>query len=466
MIQSSISEIPILSTFNPKIIPYQFKVIQDIRKNFDYSKGVHEIMLSGSIGSAKSILMAHIVVTHCLLNARAQACIGRRSMPDLKDTILQEILDHIQDDLIEGTDFFYNKSQASIHFANGSEIISRSWADKNYRKARSLKLSLLAIEEITENSSDEFLGFYKEYRARVGRRPWIKENIVIGATNPDAPSHSAYEYFINRGNEYKKSKLFKKGEIATRHTYYSVTTDNPFLPEWYIEQLKETFTEKECRRMIYGEWLELAAEIIYYAFSDELNVIEDYHFDYSRPVYISYDFNIGIGKPMSCILFQYIDGIFYCFDECVIHGSRTEDTLEDMQARGLLDRSVEYVIMGDASGKHNDTRTKKTDYSIIDYFFANGGYNHSLNVPICNPPVRTRHIIVNGALKNANNNSKVKIVKKRCPTLIKGLRLSKLKKGSGYIEDDSDEYQHITTALGYAIVKLLKVKKKSKISTW
>jgi len=256
-------------------------------------------------------------------------------------------------------------------------------------------------------------------------------------------------------------KLIQRGEIDTRHVYYSVTTDNPFLPQWYIEQLKNTFTEKECRRMIYGEWLELASEVIYYAFSDELNVIDDYKLDRSSPIYITYDFNIGLGKPMSAALFQFINGVFYFFDECVIHGSRTEDTLDDLQARELLDYSMEYVIMGDAAGKHNDTRTKRTDYSIIDNFLSKNGYRHSLNIGMSNPPVRTRHIIVNGALKNANNETRIKIVKNRCPVLIKGLRLTKLKKGSGYIEDDSDEFQHITTAIGYAIVRLLKKKKKS-----
>jgi hypothetical protein len=42
-------------------------------------------------------------------------------------------------------------------------------------------------------------------------------------------------------------------------------------------------------------------------------------------------------------------------------------------------------------------------------------------------------------------------VYKKAATLDEGMRLTKLRPGSQYIEDDSKRYQHITTALGYAV---------------
>ena len=89
------SSTPTLTEFNPNLIPYQYDVIKDIRTAYNYNLGVHELMLSGSVGSAKSLLMAHLVVTHCLANSGAVALIGRKAMPQLKDTLLQMILDHI-----------------------------------------------------------------------------------------------------------------------------------------------------------------------------------------------------------------------------------------------------------------------------------------------------------------------------------------------------------------------------------
>ena len=436
------TSIPNLVEFDPKAVPYQYRVIKDIRKNFDYSKGVHEILLSGSVGSAKSLLLAHLAVTHCLNNNNARLCLARKAMPDLKDTIWSMIFEHIGDCLVEGVDYTYTVSPPKITFiASGSEIICRSWSDKRYKKLRSLPLSAAIVEELTENDNKEFEGFYKELFSRVGRLPHVKETFIACATNPDSPAHAAYEYFITSKN-------------PLRHVYYSVTTDNPFLPPWYIENLKKTYTLQEARRMIYGEWIEIAADIIYYAFDQEMSIIPDYSPDSRYPIHLTYDFNIGAGKPMSCIFFQYIDSEFLFFDEIVIFSARTLDTLEEGVARGLINTRYRYIIMGDRGGKNSDTRYNRSDYDIIGKFLGAMDVEYEIDVPSRNPPVRKRHILVNGQLKNANGETHVKITE-RCETAIKGMRLARLKDGGQYIENDNDPFQHITTAMGYGIMRVL-----------
>lgn len=435
------SSTPSLTQFDPTIIPYQYTVINDIRARFDYSRGVHEVLLSGSVGSAKSILMAHLAVTHCLLYPGARLMLGRKAMPDLKDTILTKVLEHMEGDLLEGTDYNYNIQSGNIAFSNRSEIICRSWADNRYLKLRSLELSAAIIEELTENDNEEFEGFYKELRARVGRLPHIKESFICCATNPDSPAHSAYGYFI------------AAKDVPTRHVYYSVTSENPFLPKNYIDRLLETYTEREAQRMIYGRWVEIKAEAVYYAFSDD-NIINSYTVDPRYPVGLTWDFNIGSGKPMSMVLFQYIKEVFYFFEEIVIHGARTEDTLDEAHAKGLLKKTWHYTLDGDASGRHRDTRYNRSDYEIIEKYMASRDLVFENLVPGRNPPVRKRHILVNGQLKNAIGDTHIKITD-NCKVLIKGLRLTKLKKGGSYIEDDSDEYQHITTAMAYAVTRII-----------
>ena len=445
MLQST----PSLTEFDPTIIPYQYQVIEDIRKNFDYSNGKHEILLSGSVGSAKSILMAHIAVTHCLLYSGARVCLGRKALPDLKDTIFTKIIEHLDDERIkEGRDYTVNWTRASIKFSNGSEIISRSWADKKFKKFRSLELSALVIEELTENDS-EYKQFYIEASARVGRLQHVPESFIIAATNPDSPSHWAYEYFINSDNPF-------------RHVYYSVTTDNPFLPSWYIEQLKQQYDPKEAQRMIYGKWVSLISDVIYHQYDREGDTHFKKNIDWQVvpgvPIHICYDFNIGVGKPLSCCLFQYINGTFHFFDEIVIEGQRTQDSLEEMAARGLLDYPCTYIIHGDATGRHRDTRSRKSDYEIIENWLRNYHGKHGLirmqiDVPRANPPVRERHNKVNSVMRNEAGEVRLQIYK-RCKVLDKGFRLTHLKKGGQYIESE-DYYQHITTAAGYGILSVL-----------
>ena len=55
------SKVPTLTEFNPYKVPYQIKVLSLIRQEYNYNLGPLEILLSGSVGSAKSLLLAHII---------------------------------------------------------------------------------------------------------------------------------------------------------------------------------------------------------------------------------------------------------------------------------------------------------------------------------------------------------------------------------------------------------------------
>lgn len=434
---------PSLTEFDPDVIPFQKQVITDIRKNFDYKLGTHEILLSGSIGSSKSTLMAHVAITHCLFNSGARFLIGRLSMPALRATLYNKILEHIGSDLVQGKDFFVNQTTATIKFRNGSEIIARSWSDNQYFKMRSLELSGVAIEEAIENPDDKA---YMEIKMRVGRLPHVKENIIIAATNPGEPDSWIYKYFI------------ACEPSATKHVYYSLSEQNPFLSPQYIAQLKNDLDPMMCRRFLFGEWVSIQGEVIYYAYSRDHNFKnESYTPDPNHPIICSWDYNIGQDKPISMCVMQYINGVFHIFDEIVISGGRTANTLEELENKYYFSKSLKYIICGDASGKHRDTRNIRSDYDIITQWFQNHGLDYQYLVPIANPPVRTRHNLVNAYCLNANGQRRL-FVYKDCPTVDEGFRLTKLKKGANYIEDDSKHYQHVTTSAGYAVVALDKFK--------
>jgi PBSX family phage terminase large subunit len=421
-------------------------VVRLVRHEFDYSLGNLQILLSGSYGSAKSILMAHLCITHCLQNPGARACIARRALPDLKRTILKEILEHIENDLVEGTDYVYNRSESVIRFRNGSEIICMTWADKRYKKGRSLRLSFLLVEEIVENSLEDKEAF-DTLIARLRRIPHVKENVLIAATNPDSPGHWVYKHFID-------PNIAKK--FPNRYVFYSLTEQNPFLDKVYIEELKSGMSKKEADRYLRGQWIELRSNYIYYAYERDYNYRDySYRVDPTYPICWSFDFNIGEGKPLSSVFFQFINDEVHIFNEVVVDGFRTRDNIEDAQSKGLLDYKTKYYIHGDASGKSRNTRSNKSDYDIINDYLSNEvDIKFDIMVPLANPPVRKRHNIVNAYCCNDLGKRRL-FVYKDAPTADEGLRLAKLKKGAQYIEDDSDRFQHITTAIGYGIIRQL-----------
>lgn len=437
---------PTLTGFSPDVIPYQRQVI-DLIKSFDFVKySVLEILLSGSFGSAKSTLLAHLAVIHCIKFRRARVCLARKAMPDLKRTIWKEVLEHIEGDMIDGEDYTINHSSMTITFANGSEIICASWSDKRYKKFRSLKLSMLIVEEIVEND-DEDREAYLQLFARLGRLPHVKTNVAISATNPDAPDHWVYKHFIEPNSN--------GDDHPTRYVFYSCTTDNPFLDKTYVQGLLANMTPREVLRYIDGKWVEIQSDVIYWAYDSEKQYFAKWQYKVREelPIVLSFDFNISAGKPMSAIMFQHHadTDTFHFFSEAVVEGARTADIIDEWAGRNLLDAKRRYVITGDSSGKHQSTRSTRSDYDIIMSELGKLNIKPDYWVPASNPPIRTRHNLVNVYCKNGLGQTRL-FIYSGCKTADEAMRLTKLKAGAEYIEDDSKRYQHVGTAIGYGVV--------------
>lgn len=431
-----------LTTFDPYKIPWQARVLELLRKKWDWGNNSYpEILLSGGVGSAKSTLLAHIAVTHCLFNRKALVALCRKALPDLKRTLFQEVLDHLEPMTLK-KHYYVNHSNCSIFFPHtGSWIISVTWADKRYKKIRSLKLSGVIIEELTENDDDDFEAFI-ELKGRLRRRGHVKENFLIAATNPDSPDHWAYRYFI------------QSQPHSTRYVFYSKPTDNPFLPSGYIEQLRRDLDPVTARRMLEGEWISADGDGVYYCFSDS-NIVEKIDLNPTLPIDISWDFNIAIGKPLSVVIGQYdkVSDVFRVLDCVTIETLSTEQMMVELDGRGWLKSSSRVRIFGDATGQARSTASLISDYDIITRYLGKVGVTYEFCVPRSNPPIKERHNRVNAYLKNDNGIHRV-LIDKRAQKLIEGLRNTRLKKGAGYVEDDSKDYQHVTTALGYWICYL------------
>jgi hypothetical protein len=253
---------------------------------------------------------------------------------------------------------------------------------------------------------------------------------------------------------------------------YATTYDNPYLPKGFVERLKAQYSEPMFQRMCLSQWVSLYTGLLYKAFSRALHVSLEADFDPALPVLWTHDFNIGQDKPISSTFAQIKKGVdgkgnvrpeLHFFDEIVIDSADTNDVAQECKGKEWLPRMQnKMIIYGDASGKAKDTRSKKSDYIIL----AENGFSIQ-KVPLQNPPIRDRHNSVNGMLKNAEGDVRLK-VHPRCKTLIKGFETTKAKKGAQYIEDETRE-QHITTAAGYLIHREFPIRKysvESNVKNW
>lgn len=239
-------------------------------------------------------------------------------------------------------------------------------------------------------------------------------------------------------------------ELATRPSTFTVvapTSTNRHLPAGYVEGLRTAYSDELFRRMVQGEWISFAEGVIYKSFG-EWNLAETKH-DPSFHVVWSHDFNVAQGKPMSSCLLQVRNGEVHVLDEIVFVDGNLYDSINEAKARNyhLLPN---LLVTGDASGRN------KTHLGVSDvYALEQAGFH--CDFPKANPEVRSRHNLVNALLRNAEGKSVLFIDKIKCPKTCEGLRTTKLKTGSHYVEDDSNASQHVTTALGYACCRYVQL---------
>lgn len=78
------------------------------------------------------------------------------------------------------------------------------------------------------------------------------------------------------------------------------------------------------------------------------------------------------------------------------------------------------------------------------------GWKFSRNVKKAAPAIKDRQNAVRAKIMNANGERSLYVNPAKAPYTDRGLATVQLKKGSTFIEEDS-EVQHITTAIGYMI---------------
>ena len=264
-------------------------------------------------------------------------------------------------------------------------------------------------------------------------------NQALMTTTLDDPSTWMYERF-HTNVDHKVTEVI-----------YASTYDNKHnLPDGYIDRLKSNYSKQLYKRMVLCKWVTLDAEMVYYAFGRSYNVDESVEYDKRLPICWTHDFNIGVGKPASSALCQIkkmtnflgeVELGLIVFDEIIMETSDTNDVIKEFQSR--YPNKEEYtIIYGDASGSSRDTRSKTTDYQILN----DAGFVEQ-RVPKKNPPIRERHNNMNRLLLDSRGVTRV-LIHPRCKVLIKGLETVKLKKGAQYLEVETYD-QHVTTALGY-----------------
>jgi phage terminase large subunit len=153
-----------------------------------------ETMYGGAAGGGKSAAICAEAVTYCLEHPGARVYIFRRTIPELKQSILPEIYKQCADYMNVAHGMKYNGQDRRFEFKNGSTI-QLAYLENEVDKYRyqSAEIHLLLFDELTHFLQDEYE--YLKTRVRgTGGYP-LK---VMCATNPGNVGHGwVKSYFID-----------------------------------------------------------------------------------------------------------------------------------------------------------------------------------------------------------------------------------------------------------------------------
>lgn len=231
-----------------KVIEFSPTIKQDEVFQLFEDEKTTEILFGGGVGSAKSYLLAAVTTMQCLKHPGIRVGLARNELTTLKKTTVVTFLELFDDwGLVQNEHFNYNSTGGVIVFDNGSEIIFQELrylpSDPNYTRLGGLLLTFGVIDEAGECDEKG-----KEiFQTRCGR--WKNDKfgvkpILLMTCNPSR-NFLFNDFYLAQ----------KEGNMADYRAFVSATVyDNPYIPESYIENLKNTLSFGEIQRLLNGDW--------------------------------------------------------------------------------------------------------------------------------------------------------------------------------------------------------------------
>lgn len=246
------------------------------QSRFHASSAKHKCAVGG-LGSGKTLAGIQELKQLCLEHPGSRWVVGRKYLPNLKDSIWKDLLAIIPDELRAS----YNKAELVLTLKNGSEILGRPLDDPE--KFKSYQLAGFLIEEANEVDKEIYDRLKDRLRQILpdGSRPRYSSIILLNPTDD--------EHWI--------PQLFDTSSKPENHEMFrSSTYDNEAnLPPDYIDDLKATYSEQVLQSLLHGFFGKVhKGRPVYTHFKFETHV-RPIEFDPDLPLIRGWDF--GFNHP-------------------------------------------------------------------------------------------------------------------------------------------------------------------------
>ena len=303
------------------------------------------ILFGGAIRGGKTYCLLLTFISLASKYKNSRWVIIRESLPTLQKTTLVTFNELLKQGLDEHIKDF-NRSTNTVTFKNDSQIIFMSESydqDKELNRFRGLECNGFGLEEVNELREETF----NKCIERSGS--WLHAGqikpLIFSTCNPT--NGWVKDLFYNRWVE---------NNLPGKWSYIpSLISDNTYLPQSYIDSLKENMTPQDYRKFVEGDWNIYKVSNAFATQFDELrhsnNIAE---FDTNKQLVISIDFNLN---PFAVTFYHYFNDVngYNCYqiDEAEIVGGNIPKMIELIRQR-YNNQLPNCLLTGDAMGKRGD----------------------------------------------------------------------------------------------------------------
>lgn len=141
----------------------------------------------------------------------------------------------------------------------------------------------------------------------------------------------------------------------------------------------------------------------------------------------------------------------YLLDEIVLTSAVSRQSALEFVEKYKEHKNRKVLIYGDPAGRAGEKHGHASDYSDIEDVLKANGWTFDRRVKKAHPAIKDRQNAVRAKIKTADGQVSLFVNPETAPWCHKGLATVQLQDGSSFQEDQKNQYQHITTAIGYCV---------------
>jgi len=141
----------------------------------------------------------------------------------------------------------------------------------------------------------------------------------------------------------------------------------------------------------------------------------------------------------------------FLLDEIVLTSAVSRQSAIEFVEKYKDHANKQVLIYGDPSGRDGEKHGHSSDYTDMEAVLREHGWKHTRRVKLAHPAIKDRQNAVRAKVCTADGQRSLFVNPITAPWCDKGLATVQTKEGSTFQEDQSNKYQHITTAIGYCV---------------